>query len=98
MSDAIFAQRDGAIAAVVLNKPQKLNALEIFPEGRVFDAIEAKEKTLVGRVVADARVEAEARAAAARITACAPLIACWHKKLKFARPKAPPERRPAPCR
>jgi enoyl-CoA hydratase/carnithine racemase len=44
MSDIVLLPRDGAIATVVLNKPQKLNALEIFLEGRVFDAIEAKEK------------------------------------------------------
>ncbi len=42
-------------------------ALEILLEGRVFGAIEAKEKGLVNRVVADDQVESEALAAAARI-------------------------------
>lgn len=58
-------------------------ALEILLEGRIFDAVEAKEKGLVTRVVADADVAAEARAAAERIADGAPLVARWHKK--FAR-------------
>ena len=63
-------------------------ALEILLEGRVFGAIEAKEKGLVNRVVADDQVETEALAAAARIAAGAPLVARWHKK--FARRLADP--------
>jgi enoyl-CoA hydratase/carnithine racemase len=63
-------------------------ALEILLEGRVFDAIEAKEKGLVNRIVADDQVETEALAAAARIAAGAPLVARWHKK--FARRLADP--------
>lgn len=58
-------------------------ALEILLEGRVFDAIEAKEKGLVTRVVPDDQVAAEARATAQRIAEGAPLVARWHKK--FAR-------------
>jgi len=58
-------------------------ALEILLEGRIFDALEAKEKGLVTRVVADAEVAAEARATAQRIAEGAPLVARWHKQ--FAR-------------
>ena len=57
--------------------------LEILLEGRIFDAVEAKEKGLVTRIVADADVAAEARATAVRIAEGAPLVARWHKK--FAR-------------
>lgn len=66
----------------------KSGALEILLEGRVFGALEAKEKGLVNRVVADDDVEAEAMASAARIAAGAPLVARWHKK--FARRLADP--------
>ncbi len=58
-------------------------ALEILLEGRIFDAVEAKEKRLVTRVVPDDQVAAEAGAAARRIAEGAPLVARWHKK--FAR-------------
>ena len=58
-------------------------ALEILLEGRVFDAVEAREKRLVTRVVPDDQVAAEARATAARIAEGAPLVARWHKR--FAR-------------
>jgi enoyl-CoA hydratase len=58
-------------------------ALEILLEGRVFDAMEAKDKGLVTRVVPDDQVEAEALATAQRIAEGAPLVARWHKK--FAR-------------
>jgi enoyl-CoA hydratase/carnithine racemase len=58
-------------------------ALEILLEGRIFDAMEAKEKRLVTRVVPDDQVAAEALAAAQRIAEGAPLVARWHKK--FAR-------------
>jgi enoyl-CoA hydratase len=58
-------------------------ALEILLEGRVFDAVEAREKGLVSRVVADDQVAAETRATAQRIAEGAPLVARWHKK--FAR-------------
>jgi len=58
-------------------------ALEILLEGRVFGAMEAKEKGLVSRVVPDAQVMVEAYAAARRIAAGAPLVNRWHKK--FAR-------------
>lgn len=58
-------------------------ALEILLEGRIFDAVEAKEKGLVTRAVPDMQVAAEVRAAAQRIAEGAPLVARWHKK--FAR-------------
>jgi enoyl-CoA hydratase len=58
-------------------------ALEILLEGRVFGAIEAKEKGLVSRIVPDAKVVEEAYATARRIAAGAPLVNRWHKK--FAR-------------
>jgi enoyl-CoA hydratase/carnithine racemase len=58
-------------------------ALEILLEGRIFDAVEAKEKHLVTRVVPDDQVAAEALATAQRIAEGAPLVARWHKK--FAR-------------
>ena len=65
-------------------------ALEILLEGRVFDAVEAKDKGLVTRVVPDDQVEAEAKATARRIADGAPLVARWHKKfarrLRDARP------------
>lgn len=54
--------------------------LEILLEGRVFGAVEAKEKGLVTRVVADGRVEEETYETARRIAAGAPLVARWHKK------------------
>jgi enoyl-CoA hydratase/carnithine racemase len=57
--------------------------LEILLEGRVFGAVEAKEKRLVTRVVPDAEVAAEVLASARRIAEGAPLAARWHKK--FAR-------------
>ncbi|MGA8055809.1 MAG: enoyl-CoA hydratase-related protein [Burkholderiales bacterium] len=58
----------------------KANVLEILLEGRVFGAIEAKEKGLVTRVVADDRVEEEVYATARRVADGAPLAAHGHKK------------------
>ena len=58
-------------------------AVEILLEGRIFDALEAKEKRLVTRVVPDDQVAAEALATAQRIADGSPLVARWHKK--FAR-------------
>jgi enoyl-CoA hydratase/carnithine racemase len=63
-------------------------AMEILLEGRVFGALEAREKRLVTRVVADDRVEEEVYATARRIAAGAPLVHRWHKK--FARRLADP--------
>jgi enoyl-CoA hydratase/carnithine racemase len=63
-------------------------ALELLLEGRVFGALEAREKRLVTRVVPDDQVAAEAAAAAQRIADGAPLVARWHKK--FARRLADP--------
>lgn len=56
------------------------NALEVLFEGRIFNAIEAKEKGIVNRIVPDEQVEAEAMATAQRIADGAPLVARWHKK------------------
>jgi enoyl-CoA hydratase len=70
--------------------------LELLLEGRVIDAVEAKEKGLVSRVVPDSEVAAEARATAQRIADGAPLVARWHKKfarrIKDPRPLTPEER------
>ena len=55
-------------------------ALEILYEARIFDAVEAKEKGLVNRVVPDDLVENEAYATAIRIADGAPLVNRWHKK------------------
>ena len=63
-------------------------ALEILLEGRIFDAVEAKEKRLVTRVVPDESVAVEAQATAQRIADGAPLVARWHKR--FARRLADP--------
>lgn len=77
----------GEMAALV-DLVGRATALEILLEGRVFGAVEAKEKGLVNRVVADDKVEEEAMAAAQRIADGAPLVAGWHKK--FARRLADP--------
>ncbi|MFM7346700.1 MAG: enoyl-CoA hydratase-related protein [Tagaea sp.] len=61
----------------------RATALEILLEARVFGAAEAKDKGLVTRVVADAKVAEEAHAAARRVASGAPLSNRWHKK--FAR-------------
>src|SRR4029077_20773269 len=50
-------------------------ALEILLEGRIFDAVEAKNKGLVTRVVPDDQVASEAVATAVRIAEGAPLVA-----------------------
>jgi enoyl-CoA hydratase len=55
-------------------------ALEILLEGRVFGAVEAKDKGLVTRVVPDAEVAREAMETARRIAEGAPLVARWHKQ------------------
>jgi enoyl-CoA hydratase/carnithine racemase len=70
-------------------------AMEILLEGRVFGALEAKEKGIVNRVMPDDRVEEEAYATAKRIAEGAPLVHRWHKKfarrLADPRPLAPTE-------
>jgi len=70
--------------------------LELLLEGRIIDAVEAKEKGLVTRVVPDAEVAAEAGATAQRIAEGAPLVARWHKKfarrMNDPRPLTPAER------
>ncbi len=57
----------------------KAVALEILLEGRVFDAVEAKEKGLVNRIAGDPA--AEALATAQRIAQGAPLAARMNKKM-----------------
>jgi len=54
--------------------------LEILLEGRILSAVEALQKGLLSRVVADARVDDEVAAAARRICDGAPLVARWHKQ------------------
>ena len=70
-------------------------AMEILLEGRVFGALEAKEKGIVNRVMPDDRVEEEVYATAKRIAEGAPLAHRWHKKfarrLADPRPLAPAE-------
>ena len=58
----------------------KAVTLEILLEGRVFNADEARDKSLVNRVVPDDEVEREAYATARRIADGAPLVARWHKQ------------------
>ena len=58
----------------------RATALEIVLEGRVFGAEEAREKSLVNRVVPDDKVIEEAYATARRIADGAPLAARWHKR------------------
>jgi enoyl-CoA hydratase len=55
------------------------NAREILIEGRVWDAVEAKQKGLVTRLVEDDALEAEAFASARRIACGAPFAARWHR-------------------
>jgi len=70
-------------------------AMEILLEGRVFGALEAKEKGIVNRVIPDDRVEEEVYATAKRIADGAPLVHRWHKKfaqrLADPRPLTPAE-------
>ena len=55
-------------------------ALEILLEGRIWTALEAREKKLLTRVVPDVSLEEETRASALRIAQGAPLVARWHKE------------------
>lgn len=84
----------GEIAALI-SLVGRSTALEILLEGRIFGALEAKEKGLVNRVVPDDKVEEETYATAHRIAEGAPLVARWHKKfarrLADPRPLAPEE-------
>jgi enoyl-CoA hydratase len=59
----------------------RATTLEILLEGRMLDALEAREKGLVTRVVVDDRVADEARATAARIAEMAPLANRITKRL-----------------
>lgn len=62
--------------------------MEILLEGRIFNAVEAKERSLVTRVVADSELEESIRDTVRRIISGAPLAARWHKK--FIRKLHPP--------
>lgn len=66
-----------ALVAEVAGGPA---ALEILLEGRIFGALEAKDKRLVHRVVAEADFEAEVTATVERVAAGAPLAARLHKR------------------
>lgn len=54
--------------------------LEILLEGRIFNAVEAKEKRLVSRVVPDNQLEESVNKSVHRIVSGVPLAARWHKK------------------
>jgi enoyl-CoA hydratase/carnithine racemase len=56
------------------------NAKEILLEGRVFDAVRAREMGLVNRVLPRAEFNAAIDEIAATIAEGAPLVARWHKK------------------
>ena len=58
-------------------------ALEILYEARVFDAVEAKEKGLLNKVVPDEEVDYEVAETVERICAGAPLVNQWHKKFVY---------------
>ena len=58
-------------------------ALEILYEARVFDAVEAKDKGLVNRVVPDEEVDAAVASTVEKICAGAPLVNRWHKKFVY---------------
>ena len=58
-------------------------ALEILYEARVFDAVEAKEKGLLNKVVPDDEVDGEVAGTVGRICAGAPLVNQWHKKFVY---------------
>jgi enoyl-CoA hydratase len=56
-------------------------ALEMLLEGRIYDASEARDKGLIGRIVEDGKALEEAIAAARRIEQGAPLSHRYHKRL-----------------
>ena len=66
------------------------NAKEILLEGRVFDAVRAREMGLVNRIMPAAAFDEGIRESAAAIAEGAPLVAHWHKKfigrLGYSRP------------
>ena len=55
-------------------------ALEIVLEGRVFGALEAKEKGLINKIVPDKNLEEAINEMVENICAGAPLVNRWHKK------------------
>lgn len=61
---------------------------EMLVEGRIFDAVEAKQRGLVNRVVDDALLDDEVQQTVARIAAGPPLVNRWHKRF-FARLEEP---------
>ena len=75
----------------LLSLVSRATALEILLEGRIFNALEAREKGIVTRVVPDDHVEQEGYAAAGRIAAMAPLANRITKRLaRRLTPAAPP--------
>ena len=75
-----FAMAPDELRAL-LSIVSRATALELLLEGRIFDALEAREKGLVTRVVVDDGVADEAYATAARIAAMAPLANRISKRL-----------------
>ena len=59
-------------------------ALEILYEGRVFNAVEAKEKGLINKVVPDDQVDAAVVETVEHICNGAPLVNRWHKRFVYA--------------
>lgn len=54
--------------------------MEILPQGRIFNAVEAKERRLVTRVVPDSELEESVNDTVRQIVSGVPLAACWHKR------------------
>ncbi|OAI43457.1 enoyl-CoA hydratase [Verrucomicrobia bacterium SCGC AG-212-E04] len=75
-----FAMAPDELRAL-LSVASRATALELLLEGRILDALEARERGLVTRVVVDDGVAAEAYATAARIAAMAPLANRISKRL-----------------
>ena len=55
-------------------------ALEILFEGRVFGALEAREKGLINKVISDEEVDSAVEECVQNISNGAPLVNRWHKK------------------
>ena len=75
-----FAMAPDELRAL-LSVVSRATALELLLEGRIFDALEAHDKRIVTRVVADDGVVGEAYATAGRIAAMAPLANRISKRL-----------------
>ncbi len=75
-----FAMAPDELRAL-LSVVSRATVLELLLEGRILDALEARERGIVTRVVVDDRVVDEAYATAARIAAMAPLANRISKRL-----------------